>query len=143
MTAHPTAAWVWRQLVEATAWGRRPKHLIRDRDRVYGGDFPARAKALGSDTGLTPVRASRANAIAERVIGTLRRECLDHGIPLNDHHLHTILVEVVSDDNRNRPHRMLRLEAPQSPSRPRAGPLRSVHARPVLVGLHHVYDYAA
>jgi len=143
VTAHPTAAWVWRQLVEATAWGRRPKHLIRARDRVYGGDFPARAKALGSDTVLTPVRASRANAIAERVIGTLRRACLDHVIPLNDHHLHTILAEVVSYDNRDRPHQTLRLEAPQSPSRPRAGPLRSVHARPVLGGLHHVYDYAA
>jgi putative transposase len=118
VTAHPTAAWVWRQLVEATAWSRRPKHLIRDRDRVYGGDFGDRAKALGIDAVLTPVRALRANAIAERVIGTLRRECLDHVIPLNDRHLHTILAEYVGYYNRDRPHRALCLETPQSQARP-------------------------
>jgi putative transposase len=76
VTAHPTAAWVWRQLVEATPWGRRPRHLIRDRDAVYGGDFRERAKALGIEPVLTPARAPRANAVAERVIGSLRRECL-------------------------------------------------------------------
>jgi putative transposase len=54
VTAHPTAAWVWRQLVEATPWGRRPTHLIRDRDAVYGGDFARRAEALGIETLLTP-----------------------------------------------------------------------------------------
>jgi hypothetical protein len=53
VTAHPTAAWVWRQLVEATAWGRRPRHLVRDRDAVYGGDFVARAQGLGIETLLT------------------------------------------------------------------------------------------
>ena len=77
------------------------------------------------------------------MIGSIRRECLDHVIPLSERHLRTILAEYVSYYNRDRPHRTLRLEAPQSPSRPRAGPLRSVHARPVLGGLHHVYDYAA
>ena len=95
MTAHPTAAWVWRQLVEATPWGRRPKHLIRDRDAVYGGDFQERAVVLGSETVRTPVRAPRANAFAERVIGSLRRECLDHVIPLDERHLSTILAEYV------------------------------------------------
>ncbi len=67
VTAHPTAAWVWRQLVEATARGRRPRHLVRDRDAVYGGDFTARARRPGIETVLTPVRAPRAKAIAERV----------------------------------------------------------------------------
>ncbi len=110
VTAHPAAAWVWRQLVEATAWGRRPEYLIRDRDRVYGGDFRDRAKTLGIDTVLTPVRAPRANAIAERVIGTLRRECLDHVIPRDDRHLHTILAEYLDYYNADRPHRTLRLE---------------------------------
>jgi transposase InsO family protein len=87
VTAHPTAAWVWRQVVEATAWGKRPKHLIRDRDAVYGRDFRLRAKVLGIETVHTPVRSPRANAIAERVIGTLRRDCLDHVIPLSERHL--------------------------------------------------------
>jgi putative transposase len=65
---------VWRQLVEATAWGRRPRHLVRDRDSVYGGDFAGRAKGLGIETVLTPVQAPRANAIAERAVLTLRNE---------------------------------------------------------------------
>src|SRR5918997_2798422 len=95
VTAHPTAAWVWRQVVEATAWGKRPTHLLRDRDAVYGRDFQTRAKALGIDTVLTPVRSPRANAIAERVIGSLRRECLDQVIPLSERHLRTVLDEYV------------------------------------------------
>jgi len=60
VTSHPTAAWVWRQLVEATAWGRKPRFLLRDRDRVYGGDCAQRAKGLGIETLLSPVRAPRA-----------------------------------------------------------------------------------
>jgi transposase InsO family protein len=143
VTAHPTAAWVWRQLVEATAWGRRPKHLIRDRDRVYGGDFRDRAKARGIDTVLTPARAPRANAVAERVIGTLRRECLDHVIPVDERHLRMIVAEYVAYYNRDRPHRTLRMETPQPQERPRAGPIRELRARPVLGGLHHAYEPAA
>jgi hypothetical protein len=77
VTVHPTAAWVWRQLVEATPWGERPTHRIRDRDAVSGRDFPARAEALGVETVRTPVRSPRATALAARVIGTLRREGLD------------------------------------------------------------------
>src|SRR5262245_473362 len=57
VTAHPVAAWVWRQFVEATPWGRQPRYLVRDRDRVYGGDFTARARGLGIETLLTPIRA--------------------------------------------------------------------------------------
>ena len=143
VTAHPTAAWGWRQLVEATAWGRRPKHLIRDRDRVFGGDFRDRAQALGIDTVLTPVRAPRANAVAERLVGTLRRNCLDHVIPPDEHHLRTLLAEYVDYYNRDRPHRRLRLEPPQPQPRSRPGPRRSVRARPVLGGLHHANEWAA
>ena len=141
VTAHPTAAWVWRQLVEATAWGRRPRFLLRDRDAVYGGDFAQRAAALGIETLLTPVRAPRANAVAERVIGTLRRECLDHLIVLNERHLRAVLAEFIRYYNRDRPHRTLQLAAPP-PSEPltATGPIR---ARPVLGGLHHVYERAA
>jgi transposase InsO family protein len=140
VTAHPTAAWVWRQVVEATAWGKRPKHLIRDRDAVYGCDFQARAKTLGIETILTPVRSPRANAIAERVIGTLRRDCLDHLIPLDEHHLRAVLAEYVDYYNTERPHRSLLLEPPLPQARPTNGPIR---AQPVLGGLHHVYRRAA
>ena len=75
-------------MIEATAWGQQPGFLIRDRDRSYGGDFIA-------ETILTPVHAPNANAIAERVIGTLRRECLDHVIAVNERHLRRVLGEYV------------------------------------------------
>jgi transposase InsO family protein len=140
VTAHPTAAWVWRQLVEATAWGRRPRHLVRDRDAVSGGDFAARARGLGIETVLTPVCASRANAIAERVVRTLRNECLDHVIVLNEAHLRAVLREYVTYYNTARPHRSLGLAPPLPGEGRRTGPIR---ARPVLGGLHHVYERAA
>jgi transposase InsO family protein len=129
VTAHPTAARVWRQLLEATPWSQRPKHLIRDRDAVYGGDFRLRATALGIETVLTPVRAPRADAVAERAIGTLRRECLDHVIPLEEAHLRAILADFADDYNQERPRRTLHLEMPQ---RAAPSPTGAVHARPVL-----------
>jgi transposase InsO family protein len=140
VTAHPTAAWVWRQLVQATAWGRRPRFLLRDRDAVYGGDFATRAAAPGIETLLAPVRAPRANAVAERVIGTLRREGLDHLVVLNEQHLRSVLAEFVRDYHRDRPHRTLRLEPPRPASRSPTGPIR---VRRVLGGLHHVDQRAA
>ena len=69
---------IWRQLIEATPWGQQPKFLIRDRDCCYGGSFNPRAAQLGIEAILTPIRAPKANAVVEKVIGTLRRECLDH-----------------------------------------------------------------
>src|ERR687885_2231669 len=84
VTANPTAAWVWRRLIEATPWDRRPRHLLRDRDAVYGRDFRQRARRIGMDAIARPIRPPRATAIAEGVIGTLRRECIDHRIVLNE-----------------------------------------------------------
>jgi transposase InsO family protein len=140
VTAHPTAAWVWRQVVEATAWGRRPRFLLRDRDAVYGGDFAERAVASGIETLLTPVRAPRANAVAERVIGTLRRECLDHLVVLSERHLRTVTAEFTRYYNGDRPHRTLHLQPPHPQAVTAEGPIR---VRPVLGGLHHVYERAA
>ena len=90
--ANPTAAWVWRQLIEATPWGQKPRHLLRDRDAVYGREFRQRARRIGIDAGATPIHAPKANAIAERVLGTLRRECLDHVIVLGERHLRRVLT---------------------------------------------------
>jgi putative transposase len=140
VTASPTAAWVWRQVLEATPWGRRPRYLLRDRDAAYGGEFRERARRLGIETVLTPVRAPRANAIVERVIGTLRRECLDHLLVVNERHLRSVLAEFVGYYNGQRPHRTLRLETPVPATRPAAGPIR---VRSVLGGLHHIYERAA
>jgi transposase InsO family protein len=140
VTAHPTAAWIWRQVVNATPWGRTPEYLLRDRDRVYGGDFGAKLKGLGIEQVLTPVRAPRANAVAERMVGTFRRECLDHAIVVNEQHLYALLAEFVAHYNRQRPHRTLVLEPPLPLGRAPTGRIRS---RPVLGGLHHVYERAA
>ncbi len=140
ITAHPTAAWVWRQLIEATPWGRKPHYLIRDRDRVYGGDFVQRAKALRIQTLLTPVRAPQANAIAERMVQTCRTECLDHLIVINERHLQRLLSEFVAYYNTERPHRTLAMDTPYEHPKVRAGPVSS---RAILGGLHHVYSRAA
>ena len=140
VTSNPTAAWVWRQLIEATPWGNKPRHLLHDRDAVYGRDFRRRARRTGIDAIATPVRSPRANAVVERVIGTLRRECLDHVIVLDEQHLRSVLAEFVRYYNQDRPHRTLGLQAPEPKLRPRTGPIRS---RPVLNGLHHVYERAA
>ena len=144
VTAHPNAEWVWRQIIEATPWGSAPRFLIRDRDRNYGGDFVRRARAIGIETVLSPVHAPQANALAERVIGTIRRECLDHLIVLNEGHLRRVLREYLSYYNEARPHRSLALEPPQGP-RTLAPSLQvtRVVGTPVLGGLHHVYDWAA
>ncbi len=140
VTAHPTAAWVWRQLIEATPWGQQPKYLIHDRDRVYGADFATKLAGLGIESVRTPVRAPRANAIGERVVRTLRRECLDHILPLSERHVRAVLAEYASYYNQDRPHRSLHLETPVPSQRPVAG---EVVVRPVLEGLHHVYERAA
>jgi transposase InsO family protein len=95
VTANPTAAWVWRRVIEATPWGRKPRHLLHDRGAVYGRDFRQRARRMGIDSIATPIRTPRANAVVERVIGTLRRACLDHVIVLNEQHLATVLAEFV------------------------------------------------
>ena len=142
VTAHPTATWVWRQVIEATPWGRQPTYLIRDRDRVYGGDFVSRVKAMGIDTLLTPFRAPKANAVAERVVRTLRNECLDHVLILNERHLRSVLTEYVAYYNTERPHRSLGLEPPLPMGRSPAT-RGEVQSRPVLGGLHHVYRRAA
>ena len=110
VTSHPTAAWVWRQMIEATPWGQHPSYLVHDRDRVYGADFATRIAGLGIQSIRTPVRSPLANAIGERVVRTLRRECLDHILPLSERHVRSVLAEFVAYYNRDRPHRSLGLE---------------------------------
>jgi len=140
VTASPTAAWIWQQLLEATPWGKQPRHLIHDRDAVYGRNFGARLAELGIGSVRTPFRAPRANSVAERLVLSLRAECLDHLIVINERHLHAILGEFLRYYNADRPHRSLDLEPPR-PREPTAG--NRVLSRPVLAGLHHVYSREA
>jgi transposase InsO family protein len=123
-----------------TPEGHTPAYLVRDRDAVYGADFARNAAGLGIRTVLTPVRAPRANAVAERLVGTLRRECLDHLIVVNERHLRAILSAFVRYYNADRPHQALGLETPHPLDR---RPVGSIRSRPVLGGLHHAYERAA
>jgi transposase InsO family protein len=140
VTSHPTSAWVWRQLIEATPWNRKPHYLIHDRDRVWGADPGRRISVLGIRSLRTPIQAPRANAIAERWVRTVRRECLDHLIPLGERHLRAILTEFVHYYNDDRPHRSLGLDPPAPRPQSWQG---EVTVRAVLGGLHHVYERAA
>ena len=87
VTTHPTAAWTAQQLREAWPWDTAPRFLIRDRDRIYGAALPRVAQAMGIDEVLTPPRAPWQNPFVERLIGSLRRQCLDHVIVWNERSL--------------------------------------------------------
>ncbi len=140
VTASPTAAWIWHQLREATPWDRQPQYLIHDRDAVYGDDFDGKLASLGIAGVRTPPRAPKANAVAERIVRTIRSECLDHLIVIDERHLRAVLTEFADFYNRDRPHRSLGL---QSPLRSRVLVHGRVVSRSVLGGLHHVYARAA
>jgi len=139
VTAHPSAPWVWRQLIDATPWGAGPRFLIRDRDRSYGGDFVARTKRIGISTVLTPIATPQANGIAERLVGTFRRECLDHIIIVNERHLRFVR-EFSRHYDGARPHQALDLEIPGASAAPPDAPPGPVVGHPVLGGLTHEYE---
>lgn len=140
VSASPTAAWIWHQLLEATPWGGKPAYLIHDRDAVYGRDFDARASRLGIAGVRTPPRAPKANSIAERLVETIRTECLDHIIVVNEGHLRRVLAEFMYYYNHDRPHRTLSLQSPVPQASSGHGLVVSTS---VLGGLHHAYARAA
>ena len=145
VTAYPTAQWLSQQMVEACDSEREPpRYLIHDRDGCYGAVFNRRVRALGIRQIRTPVKAPRANAIAERWIRTVRTECLDHIFVFGHIHLQRSLNEYVTYYNRWRPHRSLAQKAPCLPAVVQLERSTSqIIAEPVLGGLHHVYQFAA
>ena len=138
VTAHPTAMWTARQLVEACGMAATPKHLIRDRDGIYGYDFQRQAKALGIDEVITAPGAPWQNAYAERVIGSIRRECLDHMIILGERHLKRILSRYVDYYHSARTHLSLGKDSPDGRAiqSPEQGTVVEI---PRVGGLHHEY----
>ncbi len=144
-TAHPTAQWLAQQMVEACGCVREPpRFLIHDRDGSYGAVFNRRVRPLGIKQIRTPVKAPKANAIAERWVRTVRAECLDHSFVFGHQHLQRLLNEYIAYYNRWRPHRSLGQRAPCSSRAQRIRRSRGrIVAEPILGGLHHVYRFAA
>lgn len=146
VTRKPTDAWTAQQLREATPWGRGPRYLIRDRDKKYGSLFSAVARSTGIKELKTPVQAPRANAVCERLVGSLKRECLDHMLILNRRHLYRTVKEYVGFHNHLRPHQGLRQHIPdpvESAFQPMAdGDATMITSTSILGGLHHSYSRA-
>jgi transposase InsO family protein len=136
VTPHPTADWIARQITEAFPWNEAPRYLIRDRDRVYGAAAMRRLRAMGiRDKPIAPGSPWQ-NGFAERLIGSIRRECVDHIVVLGETHLRRILKSYARYYNETRTHRSLDKDAPISRPVQRTGGIIS-HA--LLGGLHHHY----
>jgi transposase InsO family protein len=107
VTAHPTAAWTLQQFCEVVTGDQPYRFVLHDRDRIYSSELDAALKAMGLRILKTPFHAPQANAFCERLVGTVRRECLDFLIPLNERHLRRHFKEWVSHYNAGRPHSSL------------------------------------
>jgi Integrase core domain len=136
VTQNPTAEWLAHQITEAFPWETAPKYLIRDNDRAFGGAFKARVRAMNIRDRPTSFRSPWQNGYAERLIGSVRRECTDHLIAFNAEHLRRILAKYATYYNEARTHVSLGKDAPSTRSIERFG---DVVARPILGGLHHRY----
>jgi transposase InsO family protein len=136
VTTNPTAEWVARQITEVFPWDETPRYVIRDRDQIYGAVVTRRLRAMGiRDKPITPASPWQ-NGFAERLIGSIRRECLDHLIVFGEEHLRRILKSYADYYNGARTHRSLNKNAPVSRPVQRSGVISS-HA--LLGGLHHRY----
>jgi transposase InsO family protein len=142
VTAHPTAEWTAQQMREAFPWDSAPRYLLRDRDRIFGPEFVQQVKAMGIKQVLSAPRSSWQRAYVERVIGTIRREYLDHLIVVNERSLHRQLQAFVEYYHRDRVHLALEKDTPEPRSiqPPESGRIVST---PVLGGLHHRYERRA
>ena len=144
VTRSPTDAWVAQQLREATPYEQAPRFLIRDHDGKFGSHFAAAADGAGIDVVTIPPKSPNRNAICERFLGGLRRECLDHILILGEDHLRRVLAEWVRYFNAGRPHQGIGQRIPSQPGLPdHTAPGGQIVARPVLGGLHHDYRRAA
>jgi len=142
VTAHPSAGWVEQQIREAFPWETAPRYLIRDRDGAYGHSFRSTVMAIGVEEVVTAPRSPWQNPYVERLIGSVRRECLDHVIVLNERHLRRILVSYLDYYHRSRTHLSLDKDTPEGRSVQPGGTAKIV-AFPQVGGLHHRYERRA
>jgi transposase InsO family protein len=138
VTEHPTAEWTAQQLVEAFPFQCARRYLLRDGDAIYGEKVRRKLKALGVEEVVTAPASPWQNAYAERLIGTIRRELLDHVVILNERHLRRLLETYVGYYNRWRTHRSLEGDAPDTRPVCPASPAR-ISEIPAVRGLHHYY----
>ena len=145
MTRSPTDAWVAQQLREATPYGQAPKYLIRDNDSKFGSSFARVAATSGIKILKTPYHTPRANAICERFLGSVRRECLDHLLILQEKQLQRVLRAYVQYFNQARPHQGIGQQIPQRYGEPDHADREDgkILTLPVLGGLHHDYRRSA
>jgi transposase InsO family protein len=136
VTSNPTAEWIANQLTEAFPWDEAPQHLIRDRDGAYGSSYIRRVHAMGIRDHPTAPRSPWQNGHVERLIGSIRRDCLDHFVVFGEAHLRRVLKAYASYYNEVRTHLSLNKDAPDFR---RAQPFGLIAALPVMGGLHHQY----
>ena len=136
VTAHPTAEWIANQLTAACGWEQTPRYLLRDRDGAYGEVFIQRVRSMGIRDRPTSPRSPWKNGYAERLIGSIRRECVDHVVILGARHLRHVLNSYKKYYNEVRTYLSLKKDAPVSRSVQRVG---HIVCHPVLGGLHHQY----
>lgn len=142
VTAHPTAAWTGQQLREAFPWDSAPRFLLRDRDRIFGADFTKQVEELGMEEVLGAIGVPQQRAYIERVIGTIRRECLDHLIVFNEATLCRQLRLSLTYYHESRTHLSLEKDTPAT-RLVQPAELGRVIAVPQLGGLHHRYERRA
>jgi putative transposase len=142
ITEHPTVRWTAQQVVDAFPWDEPLRYLLRDRDRIYGAAFRQRVQHMGIEEVLTAPRSPWQNPYVERLIGSIRRECLAHVIVLHERHLRRLLTEYFRYYHYWRTHRALAMDCPvpRLVQRPEVGPVREV---PEVGGLHHHYERQA
>ena len=142
VTEHPTAQWTTQQVVEAFPWDEAPRYLLHDRDRIYGTHFRQRVQHMGIEEVLIAPQSPWQNPYVERLIGSIRRECLDHVIVLHEQHLQRLLSSYFAYYHRWRTHLSLTMDCPVS--RPVEPPeIGEVIALPAVGGLHHHYTRQA
>jgi putative transposase len=142
ITEHPTAQWTAQQVVDAFPWDEAPRYLLRDQDWIYGASFRQRVQHLGIEEVLIAPRSPWQNPYVERLMGSIRRECLDHVVVLHERHLRRLLTDYFHYDHDWRTHRVLDMDCPvpRPVQRPDVGLIREV---PEVGGLHHHYERRA
>jgi len=141
VTSNPTARWTAQQIIEACSWDTLPKYLLRDRDGIYGKCFQARIKNMGILEVKTAPRSPWQNAYVERLIGSIRRDCINNMIVLNEGHLKRILRAYFDYYHQDRTHLGLDKETPSGRSMLEKPDNAKVIAFPRLGGLHHRYEW--